>query len=64
MKKVDIEKLVIEKLSQLEKGQLENSPSGKRLAEEMKKNPEFVKIYEDYKLNERRKKIDEIFYGS
>jgi len=52
MIKSNIEKIVIEKLSQLENGELENCPSGKLLAEEISKNTEFVKIYENYKLNE------------
>ena len=41
--------LIIEKLGQLERGELENSPSGKLLAKKFSENEEFVKIYNDYK---------------
>lgn len=49
MNKLDIEKLVIEKLRQLENNELDNCPSGKKLAEQFKTNPDFVKIYNEYK---------------
>lgn len=45
----DIEKLVIEKLSQLENGDLENNYAAKELATKMNENPNFRKIYEEYK---------------
>lgn len=49
-----IEKIVIEKLSQLEKGELDNSPHGKVLALLMKEEPTFLKIYEEYKKNSKQ----------
>ena len=44
-----VKELIIEKLSQLENGELENSPIAKKLAIEISKNKKFVKIYEEYK---------------
>lgn len=45
----NIESLVIEKLTQLENGYLENSPSAKSLALGFLEIPEFVELYENYK---------------
>lgn len=53
MDKGNIEQLVIEKLTQLENGELEKCITAKKLAEEFKKNPKFLKIYEDSKLNKK-----------
>ena len=48
--KKEIEELVIEKLGQLERGELEDSPCGKALAEGFKEVEEFVEMYEKSKL--------------
>jgi len=45
----EIEKLVIEKLSQLENNELEDCPNGKKLAELMNENDNFRKKYEEHK---------------
>jgi len=49
-KEENYELLIIEKLGQLERGELENSPAGKKLAEEFEKIPEYKKIYENNKI--------------
>lgn len=54
-KKELFEKLIIEKLSQLENNELDDYPAGKKLAELMREDEEFVKIYEDYKNEITRK---------
>jgi len=49
MCKEDIEGLIIEKLGQLENGELEDDYCAKELALKINENPRFRKIYEDYK---------------
>ena len=47
-----IEKLIIEMLSQDENG-VEKTPKGNALIEKIKENKHFLKIYKDYKNNEK-----------
>jgi len=44
-----IEKLVIEKLTQLENGDLDDCPAGKKLAELMSKKDWCLEIYKNHK---------------
>ena len=46
-----IERIVIESLGQLERGELNDSVRGKVLAQEFSKNVDFVELYEEYKKN-------------
>jgi ABC-type proline/glycine betaine transport system substrate-binding protein len=54
------EELIIEKLSQLENGELDNCPPGKKLAEEISKKEWCLEIYKKYKNDNTRTNTKEL----